>query len=71
MMAQEESASQPSHQVPEKKQTSLGLYLTAQEAYDMWKADPKRVNILDVRTPEEYIFVGHPEYLGGISPYSS
>jgi len=53
MMTQEKSASQPSHQVPEKKQTSLGLYLTAQEAYDMWKADPKRVNILDVRTPEE------------------
>ena len=61
MMTQEESASQPSHQVPEKKQTSLRLYLTAQEAYDMWKADPKRVNILDVRTPEEYIFVGHPD----------
>ena len=61
MMTQKESASQPSHQVPEKKQTSLGLYLTAQEAYDMWKADPKRVNILDVRTPEEYIFVGHPD----------
>jgi rhodanese-related sulfurtransferase len=47
--------------VPEKKQTSLGLYLTAQEAYTMWKADPERVNILDVRTPEEYIFVGHPD----------
>jgi rhodanese-related sulfurtransferase len=27
----------------------------------MWKADPQRVKILDVRTPEEYLFVGHAE----------
>jgi hypothetical protein len=27
----------------------------------MWKAEPERINILDVRTPEEYIFVGHPD----------
>ncbi len=53
------SALQPSHQVPEKRQTSLGLYVTAQEAYEKWKAEPQRVNILDVRTPEEYVFVGH------------
>ena len=45
--------------VPEKKQTSLGLYVTSQEAYEMWKADPDGVSIIDVRTPEEYIFVGH------------
>lgn len=44
-----------------KKQTKLGLYLTAAEAYDKWKADPENIVILDVRTPEEYIFVGHPE----------
>ena len=44
-----------------KKQTKLGLYLPASEAYDRWKADPEKVKILDVRTPEEYIFVGHPE----------
>lgn len=55
------AASQPSREVPEKKQTTLGLYVTAQEAYEMWKADPERVNILDVRTPEEYVFVGHAE----------
>jgi rhodanese-related sulfurtransferase len=48
------------HQVPEKKQTVLGLYVTAHEAYEMWRADPEGVKILDVRTPEEYIFVGHP-----------
>jgi rhodanese-related sulfurtransferase len=61
MATHEESISQHSHQVPEKKQTSLGLYVTAQEAYEMWKANSERVHILDVRTPEEYIFVGHPD----------
>ena len=39
--------------------TALGLYVTAKEAYDMWQADPEGVKILDVRTPEEYVFVGH------------
>ena len=47
------------HDVPEKKQTTLGLYVTAAEAYEMWKADPNGVNVIDVRTPEEYVFVGH------------
>jgi len=57
MTNQEKAVSTSGHQVPEKKQTTLGLYVTAQEAYDMWKAEPERVNILDVRTPEEYYFV--------------
>jgi rhodanese-related sulfurtransferase len=48
-------------QVPEAKQTVLGLYITAAEAYQRWKADPDNVKIIDVRTPEEYVFVGHPE----------
>ena len=39
--------------------TTLALYVTAEEAYDMWQADPEEVRILDVRTPEEYVFVGH------------
>jgi rhodanese-related sulfurtransferase len=61
MTTNEGSTSQPSHQVSEKKKTVLGLYVTAREAYEMWKNEPEQVNILDVRTPEEYIFVGHPE----------
>jgi len=61
MTNQEKSTPQSSHQVPEKKQTSLGLYVTAQEAYEMWKSNPGQVKVLDVRTPEEYIFVGHGE----------
>jgi rhodanese-related sulfurtransferase len=48
-------------QVPEPKQTVLGLYVTSAEAYEKWQAAPDRVKLLDVRTPEEFIFVGHPE----------
>jgi rhodanese-related sulfurtransferase len=47
-------------ELPKEKQTTLGLYLTAKEAYARWKADPEKVKILDVRTSEEYLFVGHP-----------
>ena len=47
-------------QLPKAKQTSLGLYVTAAQAYEMWKAAPDDVKVLDVRTPEEYAFVGHP-----------
>jgi len=46
--------------IPKGKQTVLGLYVTAKEAYEMWKAEPEKVTIIDVRTAEEYIFVGHP-----------
>jgi rhodanese-related sulfurtransferase len=46
--------------LPKEKQTVLGLYLTAKEAYEKWKAEPDKVMILDVRTPEEFLFVGHP-----------
>jgi rhodanese-related sulfurtransferase len=61
MSKQKNSASKSGDQLPERKRTTLGLYVTAKEAYEMWKGDPKRVKIVDVRTPEEYIFVGHPE----------
>jgi rhodanese-related sulfurtransferase len=47
--------------IHKEKQTVLGLYVTAKEAYDQWQAAPDKVIILDVRTPEEYAFVGHPE----------
>ena len=41
------------------RQTNVGLYATAREAHDMWKADPQDVRLLDVRSPEEYVFIGH------------
>ena len=47
--------------LPKEKQTSLGLYVTSKEAYAKWEEAPDAAKILDVRTPEEYIFVGHPE----------
>jgi rhodanese-related sulfurtransferase len=50
----------PKANIPKGKQTALGLYVTAREAYEKWKAEPEKVKIIDVRTPEEYLFVGHP-----------
>jgi hypothetical protein len=47
-------------ELPREKQTSLELYVTSRQAYDKWQADPAKVKILDVRTPEELLFVGHP-----------
>ncbi len=48
-------------EIPETNKTSLELYVMPDEAYRMWEADPDGVNILDVRTFEEYVFGGHPE----------
>ena len=45
--------------VPQNKQTVLGLYVTAREAFTRWHTDKAHIKILDVRTPGEYIFVGH------------
>jgi len=50
----------PNANVPKAKQTVLGLYVTAKEAYAKWQVEPNKVKILDVRTPEEFLFVGHP-----------
>jgi len=47
--------------LPEGKQTTLGLYVTAKEAYEMWHAAPDSVTLIDVRTPEEYALIGHAE----------
>ena len=47
-------------ELPKEKQTALALYVTSREALEMWKTDPGKVKLIDVRTPEEYLFVGHP-----------
>jgi rhodanese-related sulfurtransferase len=47
-------------EIPPEKQTTLRLYVTAKEAYDMWQKDHQKIKIIDCRTPEEYAFVGHP-----------
>lgn len=53
------SAQSAKPELPKEKQTTLALYVTAAEAFGKWKAEPEKVKILDVRTPEEYIFIGH------------
>src|SRR6185369_3689859 len=50
----------PKAELPKEKQTTLGLYVTAKDALQKWTAEPDKVKIIDVRTPEEYLFVGHP-----------
>jgi rhodanese-related sulfurtransferase len=60
-MTDHKKSARSSDQVPENKRTTLGHYVTAEEAYEMWKTAPGQVHILDVRTPEEYVFVGHAE----------
>lgn len=45
--------------VPPSNITRLGLYHQPVEAYRSWLADPENVHFLDVRTFDEYIFVGH------------
>ena len=52
---------EPKASLPKEKQTVLELYATAKEAYQQWKAEPEKIKIIDVRTPEEFLFVGHPE----------
>jgi rhodanese-related sulfurtransferase len=42
-------------QIPEAKQTALGLYVTSAEVYEKRQAAPDKVTLLDVRTPEEFI----------------
>ena len=41
MAADEETIIHQGIQVPKAKQTSLGLYVTSKEAYEMWKANPE------------------------------
>jgi rhodanese-related sulfurtransferase len=43
----------------ERKHTTLGKYVTSLEAYEMWKANPAKIKIIDCRIAEEYAFVGH------------
>ena len=41
-------------ELPEGKRTTLGLYVTAADAYKMWMSAPEKVKVIDVRTPEEW-----------------
>ena len=45
--------------LPGYKQTKIGLYVTAKDAFEKWNDSSEEVVILDVRDPAEYLFVGH------------
>ena len=60
MTAEKRKMAELQANLPEGKKTILGLYVTAKEACEQWIAAPDKVKIIDVRTPEEYLFVGHP-----------
>jgi rhodanese-related sulfurtransferase len=53
--------------LPASKRTSLGLYITAADAHQMWRADPVNVKIVDVRTPQEWRLTGYPPMAATIS----
>jgi rhodanese-related sulfurtransferase len=53
--------------VPEKKRTSLGLYLSPKEAYELTKKE--KALFIDVRTREEVNFLGMPTIADANIPY--
>lgn len=53
--------------LPAKKQTDTGLYLTPADAHAALEADPSIV-FLDVRDPVEVMFVGHADAADAIAP---
>jgi len=55
--------------LPKKKQTSLALYLTAQEAYDHMQAHGEKTLFLDVRSRAEVNFLGMPTVADANVPY--
>lgn len=59
IIMQNTNAQETKAELPKEKQTSLGLYLTSKEAYEKWKSTPENVKIIDVRTAEEYLYIGH------------
>ena len=48
------------HDVSDARKTQLGLYVTSAEAYGVLDADDT-ARLLDVRTPQVHVFVGHAE----------
>lgn len=55
--------------LPDKKKTPQGLYLTAEDAYDMVSKNPKGALFVDVRTRPEVEFVGMATVVDANIPY--
>jgi rhodanese-related sulfurtransferase len=54
--------------LPEIKKTKLGLYIEAREVPGFLQKNPKTL-FLDLRTPEELLFVGVPQGIDGNAPF--
>lgn len=52
-----------------KKQTTLGLYMTPQQAFETMQSDSENVLFVDVRTREEVSFLGMPTVSDANIPY--
>lgn len=55
--------------VPEKKRSKLGLYLTAQQAYEMSHSKADKTLFVDVRTRAEVNFLGTAANIDANVPY--
>ncbi len=53
----------------EKKQTRLGLYMTAQQAYDHTMANMDKTLFLDIRTPSELNYLGAASVMDAHVPF--
>ncbi len=56
-------------QLPEKKQTQLGLYMTAQQAYERMQNQGEKTLFIDVRSRAEVNFLGMPIQADANIPY--
>jgi rhodanese-related sulfurtransferase len=59
----------PEASVPVAKRTARGLYVTAQDAYEMISEAPDKVLFVDVRTRGELQFIGMPTLVDAHVPF--
>ncbi len=59
----------PEESVPASKRTNRGLYVTAQDTYDMLQESAAKVLFVDVRTRGELQFIGMPTLVDVHVPY--
>lgn len=55
--------------LPEVKRTKLGLYMEAKDVPTFLEKHGKKVLFLDLRTPEELLFVGMTDRVDGNAPF--
>lgn len=55
--------------LPDRKKTELGLYLTAKQTYELLKTDNQHILFIDIRTPAELSYSGKPKLIDANIPY--